>query len=223
MCSSPQELVANSTAVGCSTGVRDELIWARRTSVHLLVVQGRLATISSTTRWVVGLELVVVAGCLVAGFVYDWSATAIAVIAPSGGTVVVTLPSAVDVFTKRREGTPSARKARPILLPDTARYQPTDKPGWWFASCEWRIPSQSGTSENPAAKIMRANLRRRWHRRSIDAEPEMIQTNNDYLYIPFPPHYNSNPKDMPGRVMLIDNNEQRHHYKPVFRISRLLE
>jgi hypothetical protein len=70
---------------------------------------------------------------------------------------------------------------------------------------------------------MRAALRQTWHRRSIDAEPEMIQSHNDYLFIPFPPHQDSNPKDMPARVTLIDSNEQHHRYKVVFRISRLLE
>ena len=118
---------------------------------------------------------------------------------------------------------PPACKARPILLPDTARYRQADKPGWWFASCEWRIPGESGATGNPAAGIMRAALRQTWHRRSIDAEPEMIQSHNDYLFIPFPPHQDSNPKDMPARVTLIDSNEQHHRYKVVFRISRLLE
>jgi hypothetical protein len=121
------------------------------------------------------------------------------------------------------EGERSVGGVRPILLPDTATYQRADHPGWWFASCEWRIPGESGAIGNPAVRILRAAFRERWHRRTIDAEPGMIQTRDDYLFIPFPPHYDNDPKNMRGRVTLIDNNGQYYHYRVVFRISNLGE
>ena len=72
--------------LGASDDHRPVLAWIRATS--------------PTERWLFGLELVVVVACLVGGFVFNWSGTAVAVIVPVGVGAVVALPPAVDTLNK---------------------------------------------------------------------------------------------------------------------------
>lgn len=62
-------------------------------------------------RWLSGLELAVVAGCVAGGFASDWSAVAIAVIVPVGVGACLALPPAVDALIKLVE--PSRRSPLP--------------------------------------------------------------------------------------------------------------
>lgn len=201
----------------------------------LITFWARVTGVPRRLRWILAAWLVVLGGCLAAGFATGWSA--LGAIVTTGSALVVMVPPAVVAVDDAASPKPPIvrdsynasvtpappdrssshrhfRETPPVALPGETRLElgQFPNPRWVVATCKWRV-----TGANDQFEIVRAILRRRvgWRWRSTEGgvrrEDGFISASFAFYVPPGKPHREEQLR-IRGTVTLIDSHNRHHRY-----------